>query len=146
MPERTPGVRGQGLSIREHIDASMPDALDSAHQPIQSVLAGVWEFAASSPDITDEQRGVLAQVLTRYVASEPPLPASTTTEADDIVDATEATAILGYLSDRGVRYVVETGKLTPIHERLTPSGRRVMRFLRADVERVRDERRVNRPR
>ena len=145
MPERTPGLRGQGLSIREHVDASMPDALDRAHQPIRSVLAGVWEFAASSADITDEQRGLLAQLLTNYLAYEPHLAASAA-EAEDIVDATEATAILGYLSDRGVRYVVETGKLTPIHERLTPSGRRVMRFLRADVERVRDERRVNRAR
>ena len=145
MSERTPGMGGEGPSSREHIDAPMPDALDSAHQPIRAVLTGVWEFAASSPDISEEQRGVLAQVLTRYVASEPP-PPSPTTEADDIVDATEATAILGYLSDRGVRYVVETGKLTPIHQTLTPSGRRVMRFLRADVERVRDERRVNRPR
>lgn len=122
----------------------IPD-IETTAEPVQSVLTGVWEFAASSPDISDEQRGVLAQVLTRYVASQPQAPTSTP-DAEDIVDATEATAILGYLSDRGVRYVVETGKLTPIHERLTPSGRRVMRFLRADVERVRDERRVSRAR
>jgi len=139
MSERTPGVGGESPSAREHTEAHVPDAIEAAPPPIQSVLVSVWEFAATSQDITDEQRGALGQVISAYVASEPNLPYERP-PSGDMVDVVEAMQILGYRSENSIRYAVKTGKLAPHHERITPSGNTVRYFLREDVFRLRDDR------
>ncbi len=114
----------------------MPEAIGAAPEPIRPILESMWNFVASNPDLTDEQRVLFGQALTFALAD---VGSPETASTSDVVDAVEALAISGYRSDNSIRHAVATGKLPVHHERVTPGGHVIRYFLRSDVERLRDQ-------